>query len=76
MFLKEDFNEKEFDVVFLDIEMNEIDGISLAEYIKNNNSKIDIVFVSNRADRVFETFDVSPFAFVRKSAEKQNYNGE
>lgn len=58
-----------FNLIFLDIDMPELDGIELAKKIKNScvNDKTEIIFVSCREDRVFEAFDVEPFGFVRKS---------
>lgn len=54
------------DVVLLDINMPNDDGISIAEEI-SSNYKTPIIFVSNCEDRVFESFKVHPFGFVRKS---------
>ena len=54
------------DVILLDIDMPGEDGISIAEEICNNY-KTPIIFVSNCEDRVFESFKVHPFGFVRKS---------
>lgn len=54
------------DVVLMDIDMPNDDGISIAEEI-SNNYKTPIIFVSNCEDRVFESFKVHPFGFVRKS---------
>lgn len=59
--------EKKYDVLFLDIEMPKINGIDLAKAFRKNGDKSDIIFVSNREDRVFDTFGVRPFGFVRKN---------
>lgn len=56
-----------FDLIFLDIEMPGTDGIELSRQLRKKGSSGDIIFVSNREDRVFETFEVHPFGFVRKS---------
>lgn len=57
-----------YDIVFLDIDMPEMDGIRLAAYIKDVSEKTEIIFVSNCEDRVFESLSVHPFGFVRKSS--------
>lgn len=60
-------SEERFDLVFLDIDMPGIDGIELAKVLKEGGERPpEIIFVSNRADRVFETFAVQPFRFIRK----------
>ncbi len=56
-----------FDLVLLDIEMPGSDGVEIARMLRRNDNPADIVFVSAREDRVFETFEVHPFGFVRKS---------
>jgi two-component system, LytTR family, response regulator LytT len=57
----------EYDLYFLDIKMPEEDGVELAEEIKKLKKESDIIFISSREERVFDTFKVSPFAFIRKS---------
>lgn len=57
----------QFELFFLDINLPEMDGIQLAQEIKETNKTADIIFISSREERVFDTFKVQPFAFVRKS---------
>ncbi len=56
-----------FDIVFMDIEMPEIDGISICKKIRETNEDSLVVFISNKDELVFSTFEVQPFRFVRKS---------
>ena len=56
-----------FDVVFMDIEMPKIDGISICKKIRQINSNTLVVFISNKDELVFSTFEVQPFRFVRKN---------
>ena len=44
-----------------------MDGISLGEKLRSVGNRTDIIYVSAREDRVFDTFKVRPFDFVRKS---------
>lgn len=60
-------NEKEFNLLFLDIEMPKVDGVEIAKTIREKRISTDIIFISNREDRVFDTFAVAPFGFIRKS---------
>ncbi|MCI9032395.1 MAG: response regulator transcription factor [Clostridia bacterium] len=64
---KRSMAENEFDLVFLDIKMPGADGVELGAALKNAENSPDIIYVSSREDRVFETFPVRPFGFVRKS---------
>ena len=56
-----------FDVFFLDIDMPGIDGIVFGAYLRERNSDACIVFLSNREDRVFDTFRTAPLRFIRKN---------
>lgn len=60
-------DRKKYALLFLDIDMVDSDGIALAKKLRNENNDADIIFVSNREDRVFDSFSVHPFGFVRKS---------
>lgn len=59
--------KKKYALLFLDIDMPDMDGITLAKKIRAKYQELDIIFVSNREDRVFDAFSVHPFGFVRKS---------
>lgn len=57
-----------YDLICLDIDMPKLDGISLGKAIRENCPDTDIIFVSNREDKVFDTLlSVRPFGFVRKN---------
>ena len=57
-----------YDALFLDIDMPKISGIELAKAIRKFQRTPDIIFVSNREDRVFDSLlNVRPFGFVRKN---------
>ncbi len=61
-----DWAEDEFDILFCDIEMPKMDGITLASIYKEKHPCSEIIFISNREDRVFDSLTVHPFGFVRK----------
>lgn len=56
-----------FDMFFMDIEMPEIDGITICKKIRQTNNDALVVFISNKEELVFSTFEVQPFRFIRKS---------
>lgn len=59
--------KQSYNLVFLDINMPETDGVALGKKISELQNRPDIIFVSSNTDRVFDTFVVNPFGFVRKS---------
>lgn len=54
------------DLIYLDIEMSEINGIMLGRRLRGLPVSPDIIYVSNREDMVFQALKVQPFGFVRK----------
>lgn len=55
-----------FEVIFLDIDMPDLDGIETARIIKNQNPKSLIIFVTGKDELVYKSFEVHPFGFIRK----------
>ncbi len=58
--------KEEFDILFCDIEMPDMDGITLSSLYKEKHPFTEIIFISNREDKVFDSLTVHPFGFVRK----------
>lgn len=60
------------DIVFLDIDMPEMNGFDIAKILNNIRPDITIIFVSSFDNFVFESFEYHPFRFVRKSNLKED----
>ena len=56
-----------FNLLLLDIEMPGMDGIAVGKKLRAMEDDIKIVYVSEAETRVFESFQVQPLGFVRKS---------
>lgn len=63
-----------YNIIFLDIDMPKEDGIAFAKSLRNRNDTVPIIFVTAREDRMFDTFSVQPFGFVRKSRFLEDLN--
>lgn len=59
--------KEKFSLIFLDIEMPEIDGYELAKNIKIINPETYIIFVSGHDNFVFQSYEYEPLWFIRKS---------
>ena len=59
--------EENFNLIFLDIDMPEKNGLSVAEETLSINKNTHIIFLSQREDLVFECLAIHPFGFIRKS---------
>lgn len=55
-----------FDLAFLDIQMPEINGITLAKKLRSHNSKIALFFVTNFDEYQDDAMDVQAFRFFEK----------
>lgn len=65
--LIEEYKIKNYDFIFLDIEMPAIDGFSVAEILANINPHIKIVFATSYDDLVYDSFKYTPVEFIRKT---------
>ena len=54
------------DIAFLDIEMRDVDGITLAKRIQEINPKVNIVFVTGYGDFTGEAFSLYASAYIMK----------
>lgn len=65
-----------FDLAFLDIQMEDMDGISLAKELRARNSKTAIFFVTNHDEYQDDAMDVNAFRFFSKPFDvKRLYSG-
>lgn len=55
-----------YDVVFLDMEMKNLNGIETANLIQEFDEHIIIVFVTSHSEYMKESFQCQPFRFVEK----------
>ena len=60
------------DIVFLDICMAGMDGISLAKKLREMDARLLIVFMTTSRDYAFEAFPVHPFDYLVKPYEKSD----
>lgn len=57
-----------YNVLFADISMPEMDGISLGTIFREQLDDTLLIFISTREDLVFDTFRARPFRFIRKKS--------
>ena len=55
-----------FDIIYLDIEMEKEDGISAAKRIRMYDKNVLIVYVTSHENHMKESFSVRPFQFLLK----------
>lgn len=65
--LEKRMEEAAYDLLLLDIDIPVTNGIDFAKKLRQQNNMVDIIFVSSREDKVFDSLRVNPYGFVRKS---------
>ena len=58
--------QKDYDILLLDIEMGDMNGVSLAKKIRQTNETIQIVFITGFPDFISEGYDVSALHYLMK----------
>lgn len=64
--------EHDFDLLFLDIQMAGIDGMSLAKQIRRQNEEVLIVFTTGMADYIQEGYEVEALQYLLKPLKEEN----
>ena len=62
-----DFEEEnDFDILLLDIEMGETDGVALAKQVRKKSETVQIVFITGYSDYISEGYDVAALHYLMK----------
>lgn len=64
------------DLLFLDIHMQKVNGMKTAEYIRNHNIDVDIIFLTVSKEHVFEGYTYKAFAYCLKPIEENKLSKE
>ena len=64
---------KDFDMIFLDIQMEGMGGIEAARTLRQSGVDAVVIFITGIREYVFEAFDVSAFHYLLKPIEEQKF---
>lgn len=66
-------DDMRFDLILLDIELAEINGVEVGRYIRNKNQDYlcQIIYISSKMGYAMELFQVHPFHFLIKPIQKE-----
>ena len=59
-------DDKNYDILLLDIEMGSMDGVTLAREIRCDNERVQIVFITGYPDYIAQGYDVSALHYLMK----------
>lgn len=66
-FCENDMNLLPYDIIFLDIEMETINGMDVAYEIRKSNDTVAIIFITVVADYVYEGYEVDASRYIMKN---------
>lgn len=62
-----------FDLLYIDIEMEDVDGVSAAGYIRQLDNRLLLIYVSSHEEYLKELFETEPFRFLSKPVDEQRF---
>ena len=65
------FEQKKYDLVFLDIEMPAIDGLSVAGKLRDASAEVFIVFLTSHVEYAIKGYEVNALRYLTKPPEKE-----
>lgn len=63
-----------YDIIFLDIQMEGMNGIETARKIRKTDEDVVLIFITGMKEYVFEAFDVAAFHYLLKPVEKEKFH--
>ena len=63
--------DSSYDVILLDIEMGELDGIHLSKLIREKDNRIQIIFITALSDYIHEGYEVDAINYLIKPISEQ-----
>ncbi len=70
-FLFEYEEDKSFDILLLDIEMAEMDGVTLARKVRSGNQEVQIVFITGYNDYIADGYEVEALHYLLKPVKEE-----
>ncbi|MFR3558575.1 MAG: LytR/AlgR family response regulator transcription factor [Paraclostridium sordellii] len=69
-------SDKEFHIIFLDIDMKGLDGIETAKKLRKYDEKVKIIYVTNYTDYTYSAFSVHAFGYLVKPLNKKELHNQ
>lgn len=63
--------ERDYDILLLDIEMGEMDGVTMAKKLRKDNDAVQIVFITGYSDYISEGYEVAALHYLMKPVREE-----
>ena len=63
--------DKEWDILLLDIEMGAMDGVTMAKKVRAHNEAVQIVFITGYSDYIAEGYEVAALHYLMKPVNRE-----
>lgn len=63
--------ERDYDILLLDIEMDAMDGVSMAKQLRRDNDTVQIVFITGYCDYISEGYEVAALHYLMKPVKEE-----
>ncbi|MDM8200169.1 LytR/AlgR family response regulator transcription factor [Allofournierella massiliensis] len=63
--------ERDYDILLLDIEMGAMDGVSMAKLLRRDNDTVQIVFITGYSDYIAEGYEVAALHYLMKPVREE-----
>ena len=63
--------DKDWDILLLDIEMGAMDGVTMAKRVRRDNEAVQIVFITGYSDYISEGYEVAALHYLMKPVSRE-----
>lgn len=63
--------ESNYDILLLDIEMGEMDGVTMAKQLRRSNDTVQIIFITGYSDYISEGYEVAALHYLMKPIKEE-----
>lgn len=70
-FLFEYEENKGYDILLLDIEMGQMDGVTMAKQVRKDNEAVQIIFITGYSDYIAEGYEVAALHYLMKPVNRE-----
>lgn len=64
-------DQKDYDILLLDIELGGMDGVSLAKTLRKDNETLQIIFITGYSDYISEGYEVAALHYLMKPVKQE-----